>query len=385
MKTTLIIGSGVSYYSDIPGINLITDTILNSKKIGKGTDTNYYLDGYLGYGRQPYLDSWVTKSQKLICLIKINIDNFYKHIDKEHTTNYEDIYYVLRQITDSYYYEYENPSILKLIEYLLEEMQINSKELKELADESTRFITCIAWQSIDKSNPTFNQFDIIKDLIGNCKLDTILTLNHDLVLDNWLLQNDIAFDDGFYITDKKKLQEWIGFKNDESKIKLCKLHGSIDWFNFRISSQRTYDNIVKIPRKVYAERVYSIDESFQFPINSRPEILIGTFNKMIGYLSGMFEIMYDELKSSILNSEIIIISGYGFGDKGINIRLTHWLWRSKAKKMIIIHPNKAELIKNSRGSFKINILNDHYIHDKVVFIENKFEDVDIDEIKKYFA
>lgn len=383
MKTTLIIGSGVSYYSDIPGINIITDTILNSKKIGKETDTNYYLEGYLGYVRQPYLDSWVTKSQKLISLIKVDIDNFYKHIDKEHITNYEDIYYVLRQITDSYYYEYENPAILKLIEYLLEEMQINSNDLKELADESSRFITCITWQSIDKSNPTFNQFDIIKDLIDKCKLDTILTLNHDLVLDNWLVKNDIKFDDGFYITDNKKLQEWIGFKNDKSKIKLCKLHGSIDWFNFKISTPSTYNNIVKIPRNVYPERVDSIDNSFQYPNNSRPEILIGTFNKMIGYLSGMFEIMYDELKSSILNSEIIIISGYGFGDKGINIRLTHWLWSSKAKKMIIIHPNRAELIKNSRGSFKINILNNDFKNDKVEFIEKKFENIEIDEIIKH--
>jgi hypothetical protein len=384
MKTTLIIGSGVSYYSEIPGINLITDTILNSNKIGKGTDTNYYFDGYLGYGRQPYLNGWVTKCQKLIAIIKTDIDQFYKHIDKEHHTNYEDIYYVLRQITDSYYYEYENPASLKLIEYLLAKMEINSNELKELADESIRFITCIVWQSIDKSNPNCAQFDIVKELISNFNLDTILTLNHDLILDNWLVKNNIEFDDGFYITDKK-LPEWTGFKNDKSKIKLCKLHGSIDWFNFRINSPDRYDNVVKIPRKVYAERVYTIDESFEFPINSRPEILIGTFNKMIGYLSGMFEIMYDELKSSILSSEFIIISGYGFGDKGINIRLTHWLWRSNAKKMIIIHPNKADLIKNSRGSFKINILSDRFIHDKVVLIEKKFEDVDIDELKKYCA
>ena len=49
MKTTLIIGSGVSYYSKIPGISDITNSILTAENIGRGTDLNYYFEGYLDF------------------------------------------------------------------------------------------------------------------------------------------------------------------------------------------------------------------------------------------------------------------------------------------------------------------------------------------------
>ncbi|MCH7962369.1 MAG: SIR2 family protein [Bacteroidetes bacterium] len=384
MKTTLLIGSGVSFYSDIPDISYITNNILTSDKIGRGTDTNYYLEGYLGYSIQSYLNGYVSKCQKLINHVKLSIDQFYTHIQLEHQTNYEDIYYVLRQIEDSYQLEYENPSTLKLIEYLLVEMNLNRDHLKELITESTRFIECIVWQSIDKPFSKFDQFNMIIDLRQSLQLETILSLNHDLVLEKWLTENSIAFDDGFHL-DGKKLPEWKGFTNESKNIKLCKVHGSIDWFEFRITKLKTYDNLVKVPGNTYVERIHEIDNSFTAPNSSRPSLLIGTFNKMWGYLSGIHEIMYEELKKSIINSDIIIISGYGFGDKGINTRLTNWLARENSKKMIIINPNKDSLISNSRGSYKINIMTNQTKHPKVELIEKKFEEVTFEEIKRYCA
>ena len=61
MNTTLIIGSGVSIYSKIPGVEKITESILTSDKIGKGTDTNYYFEGYLGYVIQDHSSGYVTE------------------------------------------------------------------------------------------------------------------------------------------------------------------------------------------------------------------------------------------------------------------------------------------------------------------------------------
>jgi hypothetical protein len=384
MKKTLIIGSGVSYFSDIPGLSSITDSILTSGRIGKGTDTNYYFEGYWGYGIQDYLNGYVRSCQQLLNLIKNKIGRFYKLLEFEHQVNYEDIYYVLRQIQDSFHLEYENPATISLIEELIQDTELDKKNFKENITESVRYIESLVWQSIDIPVKQSSQYNIVKDLLDCFNLDTVLSLNHDLVLENWLHSNNINYDDGFHF-DNKKLPEWKGFQNENGILKLCKVHGSIDWFDFRITKPSTYDNLVKIPRNHYAERINEIDDSFLAPNSGKPSILVGTFNKMLGYLGGIHEILYDELKSTIKESEVIIISGYGFGDKGINTRLTHWLFQNYSKKMIIIHPDKESLIKNSRGSFKINVMTEHYKHPKVELIEKRFEEVKIEEIKKYCA
>jgi SIR2-like protein len=383
-NTTLFIGSGVSYSSGIPSLSTITDSLLYSNKIGCDGDTNYYFEGYRGYEIQDYLIGYVESCQHLLNLIKSKIDRFYEHIDFKHKTNYEDIYYVLRQIKDSYILEYENPAIISLIEELLKEMSGSAKDFEEIVVESSRFIESLVWQSIDIEIKQTSQFELIKYLINYCGLESIISLNYDIVLETWLNGNKIKFDDGFQLKDKK-LPEWTGFKRKNDVLKLCKVHGSVDWFEFRITKPGTYDNLVKVPRNYYAERVHEIDDSFMAPNSGRPSILIGTFNKMWGYLGGIHELLYDELKLTISTSEIIIISGYGFGDKGINTQLTNWLFRKHAKNMIIIHPNKDSLIKNSRGSFKNNILNDHYCHTKVILIEKRFEKVQIQELKEYCA
>jgi hypothetical protein len=383
MKTTLIIGSGVSCYSDIPNIQYITEYILTSNEIGRNSDSNYYINGYLGYSIQDYLNRYVIDSQLALNIIKEIIDRFYTFIKFEHKTNYEDIYYVVRQIYDSIILEYENPAVLGILQELINRGNFDEGNIESIMKESVRFIESIVWQLIDVSKIKSNQFDIVDDLIKHANLNTILNLNHDLVLEDWLSSKSILFDDGFQY-DNKKVQEWKGFTNSPGLLKVCKVHGSIDWFDCRIEKPYTYDNIVKIPRNFYAEYIHDLDNAIMAPNSGRPYILIGTFNKMLGYLAGVYEILFDQLKSTILESEYIIISGYGFGDKGINARLTNWLFSSQARKMILVHPDRETLISNSRGSFKINIMNFSSKNPKVILLEKKFEDINYDDIAACF-
>lgn len=101
---------------------------------------------------------------------------------------------------------------------------------------------------------------------------------------------------------------------------------------------------------------------------------------MLGYLSDIFETLYDAFKIKLKESNILIISGYGFADKGINTQLSYWLNHESSYKMIIIHPYKDELIKKSRGNFRLNLMNERSKHPKVELIEKKFEEVTIEEI-----
>ena len=104
---------------------------------------------------------------------------------------------------------------------------------------------------------------------------------------------------------------------------------------------------------------------------------------MLGYLSGVFKLLYDEFKKCLLTTEILIVSGYGFGDKGVNTKIINWLNSENSRKLIIIHPNKKALIENSRGNFYHNVLNEYKQHPKVDLIESKFEELGWEELKKH--
>lgn len=379
MKTTIILGSGVSFYSGIPNVNCITSLMLDINK------NSTYFNGnqkkrYIELISRSLNEVNVKSCQLILKIIKDDIDRFYKMLKSNHITNYEDIYFVVCQITDSFYEEYENPATIRLIRYLVKKVDMKISDFKEIMNNLKRYIEFIVWNSIDKEINKFNQFEILNEINNTFNLHSILSLNHDLILEKYLNANKIEYDDGFGIVNCKKIEEWIGFKNSNSKLKLCKLHGSVNWFEYRFSKSEDFYNIVKAPYGISPLNLESIDNSLLYYKEgyTTPTILIGTFNKMWGYLSGMPEIMYNEMKKYLSDSEYLIISGYGFGDKGINTRLYNWLNFNTSKKMIIIHPNENYLIENSRGIFKIMFY--YYNNSKLKIIEKKFEDINIKDI-----
>jgi len=376
-----MIGSGVNYYSGIPGLGEITEQIIHAKNVGRHPDSNYYLNGYLGYRNLAYLNGHIKTNQKLIERICFYVQEFYKTINHEHVTNYEDFYYVLKQIEDSYRLEYENPVTYNLIKDIQRDCGFDEVKLRSAVTESLKFIECIVWQMLDKPIKVDAQFNIVKGLVTQLDLQNILSLNHDLVLESNLQRTGVDYFDGF---GKKNLNvaEWLGFSDFKGdKIKICKLHGAIDWFSVRIKKHKEYNKIVKLPRNFYPESVCDLDDKIEMTNQTTPILLIGTFNKMLEYLNNIFELLYEEFKRTLKVTDLLIVSGYGFGDKGINSRLSFWLNKRKAHKMIIIHPDKKALLKQARGHFHKYIMSYNCIHPQVCFIEKKFENVTVEEIK----
>jgi hypothetical protein len=375
MVTTALFGSGVSYISKIPGIGTITEKIISGEKIGRQADSIYYIDS-----GQPYLQHHVNECLTLIEHIKNDINSFYNLIEEEHTANYEDIYYILKQLNDSFTLEFENPGVHSLIEKLQAIDDFSGDKLKDIVSETIKYIECVVWQMISYRKFTFEQFEIVPTLIKELHLQNIISLNHDLVLDTYLQSKDIEYYDGFEYTHYKYPQ-WVGFENTSNdKLNLFKLHGSVDWFEVGVLKPQRENDIFKLPNDIYIQAVHHEEDKFWGTTDGTPKLLIGTFNKMLGYLSGIFEILYDAFKMKIKSSNLLIISGYGFGDKGINTQLSYWLNHESSIKMIIIHPDKEALIRKSRGNFRLNLMNANWKHPKVEFIEKKFEEVGINEI-----
>lgn len=320
---SLLIGSGVSYYSGIPSLNEITGLVLSGKNVSRNTDSHYYINKPINPLNQNHNKHFVVNNVNLIKELVTTIDEFYSQMGHNHKSNYEDIYFVNRQICDSYLFEYENPAIIKLINYLKQKLNISNEELKETSIETTKYIECIVWRLINKKFNNSDQFKILIPLISDYNLKSIISLNHDIVMEDFFKINNIRYNDGFTVLNKN-LPEWTGYSNNNSKIILSKLHGSINWFSVMLRNSSKQSTIMKIPKGIYPERLYEIHDSIDIGIG-RPELLIGTFNKMWGYLLGIFEESFYFFKKSLDISSTLIISGYGFGDKGINTKLGNCL------------------------------------------------------------
>lgn len=373
MVTTAILGSGVSYCSEIPGVETITNRILNGHDIGRHSDSIYYINNV-----QPYLQHYVKDNLALIEFLVNDIENFYQFLGKKHRINYEDIYYVLSQLHDSFYFEYENPAINSLIKKIISIDDFSPEKIQNLTKECLVYIRSVVWQMIFYQPFKSDQFSIIPELINRTNLSNIISLNHDIVLEDYLNNSGIKYDDGFQLIDYKYPQ-WVGHSADE-RLKLYKLHGSVNWFEVGVNNPINRNDLVQLPNTIYIQGVHWEENKFWGVLDGLPKLLIGTFNKMLGYFSIVFQEQYDAFKMRLKESNVLIISGYGFGDKGVNTQLSYWLNYNTAHKLIIIHPDKEALINNARGNFRLNLLNQQMKHHKVELVEKKFEELTIGDI-----
>lgn len=57
---------------------------------------------------------------------------------------------------------------------------------------------------------------------------------------------------------------------------------------------------------------------------------------------------------ALQETEILILCGYGFGDKGINTRLIEWAYSSQQNILVVIHAEPQSLKMKGRGAISKN-------------------------------
>ncbi len=363
MKVMLFLGSGISLRSGLPTTDDITNSLLNDKWHDH-TDNNFYK------GEHPGGEFWqsmniVPKLQEFLKLLKENYDEYLK-TKREIKSNYEDLFYICQQINNEYNGEIENPLIYAFLENLQEKTTEickpipNRKEKKInldfLASRSLDLIQCVVWDKL-YFNGDPQGLELILNLIKNKNVENldIVTLNHDLLVEILLNNNNIEFVDGFGEADGDiRYFDPLRFKS-ENKINLFKLHGSINWHRFR---KTTEENGKEITRDSYAlalnpDHEHCIDSSGQMLIDlgGKPIFLTGSYNKLTSYNFGIFNHMHHQFDEKLFDHKYIIMSGYGWNDKGINGRLMEWISSSLDKKLILLHKN-PESLKNSKSALR---------------------------------
>lgn len=363
-KLAFLLGSGISIPAGLPSTTEITSRVLSGENVIRHTDSTYYFqeddpDGFLAF------DVSVQRITSLLKRIELEIDHYFL-FEINHQTNYEDLYYVASQVFDSELREYENPIVGAFIEKIsndLQKIQVRYSRQEEPWDviklfrESINYIRDVVWRMLLKEPEQISHLQSICDACSDVEISQvdIFTLNHDTLLEKAFEKRKITFNTGFG-SEINNVSYWHPkwLLDDKTRVRLIKLHGSINWFRFSPNEYSYGTETVGIPGDWDIWHTTDPSGERQTPLGGRPVFLAGTFNKMLHYTSEIFADLHIIFRQSLSEYSKLIICGYSFGDKGINSQIVEWMSHSNENCIVVIHKNPRNLKRYARGAITKN-------------------------------
>src|SRR5262249_41220037 len=129
-------------------------------------------------------------------------------------------------------------------------------------------------------------------------------------------------------------------------VRLLKLHGSINWHLFRFPEWDQFASVESDP-DFCRDQSGSLLET----LDPKPAFLTGTSVKEQVYGTGLFGELFSKFRELLSRHRTLICCGYGWSDKGINIRLNQWLRDTKENKLVILNADSLETIQRKRFWF----------------------------------
>ena len=373
-----IFGAGISSAScPKPGEPISTDAITKAiftKKLKLSSGQLFYSSEE--NKSSPIVDEGI---HPLLRLIKYKFINHLGY--REYKVTYEDIFYFLISLNRESGYA-KSPLLKSTVAEFADEACLawkakkNGKdyEFKEMLYLAQKYIkTVVAFRLCYLSKP--EGYGWLSDAMQDEKYKSnIVTLNHDLLLDTYFKNAGIEFCDGFAINSEHKVKIFDPrCFLDIHKPHLIKLHGSISWKAYKKAKRR----LVAVPLEGF--------EKYKCLYGREPideiVILAGTHNKLEDYSYSIFSDLIAEYTRLLLTTDYVIICGYGFGDRGINSRLSNWLGLDSKNQIIVIHHEVEKLKDNIK--FPAAELFEYKDTDQINFMEKKFEDIQWDDVKKF--
>ncbi len=207
----------------------------------------------------------------------------------------------------------------------------------------------------------------------------VATLNHDLLIEKHLSDKGIHFCDGFG-SSISGVRYWEN--NFSEKNNLLKVHGSIDWFTFEPDDGDWFDDRIGIVLDGDIDHAKSpTGRLMRSTSEKEPHILIGTFNKIYEYTESIFSDIYYKFRSLLSKSKSLIVSGYSFGDKGVNTAILEWLYKDRQHKIVVIHPDPENLLSHN-ARVAIRKAYSGIAHNNFLTIPKYIQDTSWKEIKE---
>lgn len=166
------------------------------------------------------------------------------------------------------------------------------------------------------------------------------SLNHELLIERQLEGSGLQFFDGFG-ERRGDVRVFSGhWRRDDEVIRLLKLHGSTNWYGFRFPDWDRFAVVNGNVDHAKDEKGRRLD-----PLSVAPHFLTGTTVKEQTYRYGLIGELFFEFRALLARHRTLI---YGWGDKGINIRLDQWLRDARENRIVILHGDALEGVRCTR-------------------------------------
>jgi hypothetical protein len=356
-RVSFLLGSGVSIPARMPSVKDITERVLSGMGVMRHTDGNYYIGQPLDY-MQGYVER-VVEFLKGLC---VEVRQYYATTDSERMVNYEDLYYVALQIYESETGAHDNPIVQPFIDRIVSDIKPlfvakedeikRSWKLLEIAQEATHYIHDIVSVVLRTESTDVSYLTCIGDACRDLGMVlNLFTLNHDTVLERYLDESGLEYTDGIESTEDG-YQYWRPkiFEHSDHKVRLFKLHGSVDWHRYPPNAATGRNDPVG---KALDGRYWLIKDrsgESQSRDCGRSLLLVGTFNKIPEYTNRIFADLFCEFRRAMRETDLLIVCGYSFGDQGINAQVAEWADSADNAVMVVIHRNPEELKLGARGN-----------------------------------
>jgi hypothetical protein len=277
-------------------------------------------------------------------------------------TNYEDLYFLANQIHEHIRGVRDNPALGPFLRSLkaslgriLEggvqaernvqtgckssEFVDGCSSVADLARECRNYIMDTAIWLLLKPHKPPSHLKWLADATRDHSFgrQVLFTLNHDLLLEEFLTAEKMTFADGFgEAAPGGTFRPWMpSCLEARPNLSLIKLHGSLHWFAEREFASCSDDHI---PMACLAD-VTKAKEHCEASLERPPVILMGTHNKELAYNKFVFEELHRQFSMILREVQRLVVCGYGFSDYGINERLADWLDQAKTRRIIVVGPD----------------------------------------------
>jgi hypothetical protein len=339
----------------MPSTSELTDEVLRTEKYVRHTDGTFVPANPPDLVFAPDSLQEMMAIQHLLQGLRSAIQDYFNTEKvKERNVNYEDLYYAADQIADHLDQNFENPFFELAVKSFEKSQNADRLRLKSAADLTRSYIHDVVARQLSKIPGSLSHLGCLLNALNDQRFIgvDVFTLNHDRLIEETLRREGIAFVDGF--ATRKGIDSWSRelFKHP-SRHYFLKLHGSLDWFD---SGPRRSRSVVRLER---ADRC-----------DGRCKLLIGTFNKMRDYSARpWFDLLY-VFRRQLGRIQKVFVSGYSFGDKGVNTCLAEWLDGSQHRRLICLHKQGNACFESARGAIRDRWQQDrwHQMHSRPQYL-----------------
>ena len=250
-----------------------------------------------------------------------------------------------------------------------------------LAERVCDFLHWVVHQKLGGGGSVRRGLDAISETAQAVDSLDIFTLNHDLLIERELRENEIEVDIGFNDDSHGEFSVYCGWLHDRgTAARLFKLHGSLNWYLYEFPEwARQYD---AIPTGRDAFHSQDVNGNIVKPVEWKAAFLSGTVVKEQRYGLGFWGDLFSQFRQHLSRHRHLICCGYGFGDTGVNQRLNQWAHDrlDGSNTFVILTPLSPAEFLHERPYW----LRELHAQGQVKFIPKYLDECGAGDLQKYF-